>query len=94
MTQATRTTSIVFIVVPDPIGSHIVDNLARPQGNVTGLSTMAVELTPKRPTPWPSFFTSVPISRIFFSKSVAFTPTPLSMSSIRVNGARAATELA
>jgi putative ABC transport system substrate-binding protein len=38
----------VFIVVPDPIGSHIVDNLARPRGNVTGLSTMAVELTPKR----------------------------------------------
>jgi hypothetical protein len=23
---------IVFIVVPDPIGSHIVDNLARPPG--------------------------------------------------------------
>ncbi|HEY5019439.1 MAG TPA: ABC transporter substrate binding protein, partial [Steroidobacteraceae bacterium] len=48
MTQATTTIPIVFIVVPDPIGSHIVDNLARPQGNVTGLSTMAVELTPKR----------------------------------------------
>jgi putative ABC transport system substrate-binding protein len=48
MMQATATVPIVFIVVPDPIGSHIVDNLARPQGNVTGLSTMAVELTPKR----------------------------------------------
>lgn len=48
MTQATKTIPIVFIVVPDPIGSHIVENLARPSGNVTGLSTMAVELTPKR----------------------------------------------
>jgi ABC-type uncharacterized transport system substrate-binding protein len=48
MTRATTTVPIVFIVVPDPIGSHIVDNLARPQGNATGLSTMAVELTPKR----------------------------------------------
>jgi putative ABC transport system substrate-binding protein len=48
MVQATRSIPIVFIVVPDPVGSHIVDNLARPQGNVTGLSTMAVELTPKR----------------------------------------------
>jgi ABC-type uncharacterized transport system substrate-binding protein len=48
MTHATTTIPIVFIVVPDPIGSHLVDNLARPQGNVTGLSTMAVELTPKR----------------------------------------------
>jgi putative tryptophan/tyrosine transport system substrate-binding protein len=48
MTRATKTIPIVFIVVPDPVGSHIVDSLARPQGNVTGLSTMAVELTPKR----------------------------------------------
>ena len=48
MMQATTTIPTVFIVVPDPIGSRIVDNLARPRHNVTGLSTMAVELTPKR----------------------------------------------
>src|ERR1700736_3112213 len=30
MTQATTNIPIVFIVVPDPIGSHIVDDLARP----------------------------------------------------------------
>jgi putative ABC transport system substrate-binding protein len=46
--RATTTIPIVFVVVPDPVGSKIVDNLARPQGNVTGFSTMAVELTPKR----------------------------------------------
>jgi putative ABC transport system substrate-binding protein len=34
--------------VPDPIGSRIVDNLSRPRDNMTGLSTMAVELKPKR----------------------------------------------
>src|SRR4051812_17473673 len=32
MAQATTTIPIVFIVVPDPIGSHLIDNLARPQG--------------------------------------------------------------
>jgi putative ABC transport system substrate-binding protein len=48
MMQATTTIPTVFIVVPDPIGSRIVENLARPRDNVTGLSTMAVELTPKR----------------------------------------------
>jgi putative ABC transport system substrate-binding protein len=48
MMQATSTIPIVFIVVPDPVGSRIVDNLARPRENLTGLSTMAVELTPKR----------------------------------------------
>lgn len=48
MMQATSTIPTVFIVVPDPIGSRIVDNLARPRDNMTGLSTMAVELTPKR----------------------------------------------
>jgi putative tryptophan/tyrosine transport system substrate-binding protein len=48
MMQATTTIPIVFIVVSDPIGSHIVESLAHPQGNITGLSTMGVELTPKR----------------------------------------------
>jgi putative ABC transport system substrate-binding protein len=48
MMRATTTIPIVFIVVSDPIGSHIVESLAHPQANITGLSTMGVELTPKR----------------------------------------------
>jgi len=34
--EATRTVPIVFVIVPDPVGAGIVDNLSRPGGNVTG----------------------------------------------------------
>jgi len=46
--RATTTIPTVFIAVPDPVGSKLVDNLARPGGNMTGLTNMAVELVPKR----------------------------------------------
>lgn len=46
--RATRTTPIVFIVVPDPVGTGLVDSLARPGGNITGLTHIAVELSAKR----------------------------------------------
>ena len=46
--SATTTIPTVFIAVPDPVGSKLVDNLARPSGNITGLTNMAVELVPKR----------------------------------------------
>jgi putative ABC transport system substrate-binding protein len=45
---ATTTIPTVFIAVPDPVGSKLIDNLARPGGNITGLTNMAVELVPKR----------------------------------------------
>src|SRR5262249_20741211 len=37
--QATRTVPIVFVLVPDPVGSGFVNTLARPGGNATGLAT-------------------------------------------------------
>ena len=46
--QATRTIPIVFAVVGDPVGSGLVTSLARPGGNVTGLSNLASELVGKR----------------------------------------------
>jgi ABC-type uncharacterized transport system substrate-binding protein len=46
--KATRTTPIVFVLVPDPIGSGLAESLARPGGNTTGLSLMAVDLSGKR----------------------------------------------
>ena len=36
--QATRTIPIVFAQVGDPVGGGIIDNLARPGGNVTGFT--------------------------------------------------------
>jgi putative tryptophan/tyrosine transport system substrate-binding protein len=38
--RATSSIPIVFTVVADPIGQGVVTNLARPEGNVTGLTTI------------------------------------------------------
>lgn len=46
--KATDTIPIVFMVVPDPVGSKLVDSLARPGKNITGMTNMALELVPKR----------------------------------------------
>ena len=46
--NATTTIPVVFILVADPIGSKLVDSLARPSGNATGLSDFAAELIGKR----------------------------------------------
>jgi putative tryptophan/tyrosine transport system substrate-binding protein len=46
--RATKTIPIVFVAIPDPVGSKLVASLARPGGNITGLSNMALDLTAKR----------------------------------------------
>jgi putative tryptophan/tyrosine transport system substrate-binding protein len=46
--QATATIPIVFAVSSDPLGTGVVASLARPGGNITGLSLMATDLSAKR----------------------------------------------
>ncbi len=46
--QATRTLPIVFAFAVDPVTDGLVTSLARPGGNVTGLSTLLAELVGKR----------------------------------------------
>jgi len=46
--RATTTIPIVFISVPDPVESKVVSSLARPGRNITGYSSLSVELVPKR----------------------------------------------
>ncbi len=46
--QATKTLPIVFISAIDPVADGLVTSLARPGGNVTGLSALAPELVGKR----------------------------------------------
>jgi ABC-type uncharacterized transport system substrate-binding protein len=45
---ATRAIPIVFMMGADPVGNGIVDGLARPGGNVTGITYLAAEVTQKR----------------------------------------------
>ena len=45
--QATKTVPIVFANAGDPVESGLVTNLARPGGNVTGLSSLGPELVGK-----------------------------------------------
>ena len=46
--KATTTIPIVMANAGDPVGAGLVASLARPGGNVTGLSGLAVELNTKR----------------------------------------------
>jgi len=46
--QATSVVPIVFATMADPLGSGLVASLARPGGNVTGLSITSPELAGKR----------------------------------------------
>jgi putative ABC transport system substrate-binding protein len=46
--QATAVIPIVFPIAGDPVGNALVESLARPGGNVTGLSNQASDLAAKR----------------------------------------------
>src|SRR5260370_17675137 len=46
--RATSTIPIVFVIVSDPVGGGLVESLARPGGNATGLSLMSIDLSGKR----------------------------------------------
>jgi putative ABC transport system substrate-binding protein len=46
--EATRKIPIVFVQVTDPIAQGLVTNLARPGGNITGISTNSLGVAAKR----------------------------------------------
>jgi putative ABC transport system substrate-binding protein len=46
--RATSSIPIVVVLSPDPVAAGLIESLARPGGNVTGLSLMTVDLSGKR----------------------------------------------
>lgn len=46
--EATKTVPTVFVSTSDPIGTGMVESLAHPGGNMTGMSLLASDLWPKR----------------------------------------------
>jgi putative tryptophan/tyrosine transport system substrate-binding protein len=46
--HATSTIPVVFVAVPDPVGQKLVESLAHPGANVTGLSSIQFDLAAKR----------------------------------------------
>jgi putative ABC transport system substrate-binding protein len=46
--RATSVIPIVFVATPDPVSSGFVNTLSRPGGNLTGLSTSAVDIGSKQ----------------------------------------------
>jgi putative tryptophan/tyrosine transport system substrate-binding protein len=46
--DATTSIPVVFIFVPDPVGSKFVDSLARPARNMTGLTQFGADIVVKR----------------------------------------------
>ena len=46
--KATTTVPVVMVAVGDPVGTGLVPSLARPDGNLTGLSSVAPDLEGKR----------------------------------------------
>jgi len=46
--QGARAVPIVAVNSGDPVGTGLIDGLARPGGNITGISDVAAELAPKR----------------------------------------------
>jgi putative tryptophan/tyrosine transport system substrate-binding protein len=46
--QATKRIPIVMVTTQDPVATRLIDSLARPGGNITGVTTLSRELSGKR----------------------------------------------
>jgi putative ABC transport system substrate-binding protein len=79
LSQLTRTIPIVFINAGDPVGTGLIENMARPGGNVTGFAGYESELAGK----WLQLLKEVApnISRV----AAVYTPEgPASLATLRV----------
>jgi putative ABC transport system substrate-binding protein len=79
--QATSTIPIVFAVANDPVGAGMVKSLARPGGNVTGISLQTLDLANKRF----EFFREavVNVQRLAIMADATFTQAMLELNTVR-----------
>ena len=69
--QATKTIPIVMVSTSDPVATGMVASLARPGGNVTGMSLLASDLWPKRLELLKEIFPKLSTAAMFWNKSNA-----------------------
>jgi putative tryptophan/tyrosine transport system substrate-binding protein len=79
--RATSEIPIVFAAANDPVGGGLVANLARPGGNVTGLSNQATDLASKRLQLLHEVTGS--LRRLAIMVNVAFPQTALELSEVQ-----------
>ena len=80
--QATKTIPIVMAVIGDAVGAGLVASLARPGGNITGLTSISSELYGKRLELLREV--SPKISRVAILSSDASPATEIAMNEIKV----------
>ena len=84
--KATSTIPIVFASMVDPVANRVVPSLSRPGGNVTGLSLMGTDITPKRLEILSSLLPRVSKAAFLVNPLVAAHPAML-LSAQRAGGA-------
>jgi len=71
--KATSTVPLVMVAVGDPVGTGLVPSLARPDGNLTGLSSVAPDLEGKRLELLREIVPSVSRIAVFIIRSIRST---------------------
>jgi putative ABC transport system substrate-binding protein len=89
--SATTTIPIVFEMGGDPIALGIVDSLSRPGGNLTGISSLSVEVSGKR---LEFMHDALPAATVFAVVANPTSPTaPLQLRNIRTAAEKLGTQL-
>lgn len=73
--QAIGSTSIVMAAVSDPVGQRLIASLAKPGGNITGLSSQAEDILPKMVELFAGILTKPVTLAVFAEAKSAVHPT-------------------
>jgi putative tryptophan/tyrosine transport system substrate-binding protein len=91
--EATKTVPIVMTQDPDPIGNGFVASLARPGGNITGLSNLNRELSGKRLELLKEVVAKVSRVAVFGTSTFPANPQNLKETELAAGGVGSATSI-